>query len=126
MTWLVYAVLAIVLSLLATALALYALSRRLAQSEPYGSFIRLRTRSKAKFFHRLATDPRVPPLVKLLPFLLAGYLASPFDLIPDFIPVLGYVDDVAIAVGVLALVVRLTPREVIDDILRQVTQPNSG
>ena len=72
------------------------------------------------------TDPRVPRLVKVLPFLLAGYLAFPIDLIPDFIPVLGYVDDVAIAVGALALVIRLTPLEVIDDIIRQVAQSESN
>ena len=79
-----------------------------------------------KFFYRLITDPRVPRLVKVLPFLLAGYLASPIDLIPDFIPVLGYVDDVAIAVGVLALVIRLTPREAIDDIIRELAQSESN
>jgi uncharacterized membrane protein YkvA (DUF1232 family) len=124
--WLLYVVLAIVLSLLAAAVGLYALSRRLAQREPYGSFIRLGTRSKVKFFHRLITDPRVPRLVKVLPFLLAGYLAFPIDLIPDFIPVLGYVDDVAIAVGVLALVIRLTPREAIDDIIRELAQSESN
>ncbi len=126
MVWLLYVVLVIVLSLLATAVGLYALSRRLVQREPYGSFIRLGTRSKVKFFHRLITDPRVPRLVKVLPFLLAGYLAFPIDLIPDFIPVLGYVDDVAIAIGVLALVIRLTPREAIDDIIRELAQSESN
>jgi uncharacterized membrane protein YkvA (DUF1232 family) len=75
-----------------------------------------------KFFRRLITDPRVPRLAKILPFLLAGYLAFPIDLIPDFIPVLGYVDDVAIAVGVLALVIRLTPRGAIDDIIRELAE----
>jgi uncharacterized membrane protein YkvA (DUF1232 family) len=47
---------------------------------------------------RLAHDPRVPNTRKLLLLALVGYLALPFDLIPDFIPVAGQLDD-AIIVG---------------------------
>jgi uncharacterized membrane protein YkvA (DUF1232 family) len=47
---------------------------------------------------RLARDPRVPPHRKLLLLGLVGYLASPLDLVPDFIPVAGQLDD-AIVVG---------------------------
>ena len=43
-----------------------------------------------------ARDPRVPWYVKLLAMAVAGYALSPIDLIPDFIPVLGYVDDLII------------------------------
>ena len=54
-------------------------------------------------------DPRVPWPVKLLALLVAGYALSPIDLIPDFIPVLGYLDDVLLVpLGVL-LVIRLLP-----------------
>ena len=41
-----------------------------------------------------ARDPRVPWYAKALALLVAGYALSPIDLIPDFIPVLGYLDDV--------------------------------
>ena len=119
MSWL-YIVLAVGLGLLGAVLALYLLARRLVRREPYASFMRLRTRNKVRFFRMLLSDRRVPRRVKVLPFLLAGYLAMPFDIIPDFIPVLGYVDDVAVIVGTLALVIRLAPREVIDDILRHL------
>jgi uncharacterized membrane protein YkvA (DUF1232 family) len=51
--------------------------------------------------------------------LLAAYLAMPFDLIPDFIPVLGYVDDVGMIVVALVLMVRWTPRESIDAIVER-------
>src|SRR6478672_10697037 len=51
---------------------------------------------------RLARDPRVPRHRKLLLIGLAGYLALPFDLVPDFIPVAGQLDDAIIG----ALVVR--------------------
>ena len=49
---------------------------------------------------RLARDPRVPRRRKLLLLALAGYLASPLDLVPDFIPVAGQLDD-AIVVGLV-------------------------
>ena len=56
-----------------------------------------------------ARDPRVPWYAKALALCVAGYALSPIDLIPDFVPVLGYVDDVVIVpLGVLA-VVKLIP-----------------
>lgn len=50
---------------------------------------------------RLARDPRVPRRRKLLLVALLGYLALPFDLVPDFIPVAGQLDDVIVVVFVL-------------------------
>ena len=59
-----------------------------------------------------ARDPRTPWFVRLLAVLVAAYALSPIDLIPDFIPVLGYLDDLIILpLGVL-LVLRLAPAEV--------------
>jgi uncharacterized membrane protein YkvA (DUF1232 family) len=57
-------------------------------------------------------DPRVPWYTKALAIVVAGYALSPIDLIPDFIPVLGYLDDVILVpLGVL-LVIRLIPPEI--------------
>lgn len=50
---------------------------------------------------RLLRDPRVPHRKKLLLVALAGYLALPFDLVPDFIPIAGQLDDVIIVALVL-------------------------
>lgn len=47
---------------------------------------------------RLAGDPSMPRGVRIRLLVLLGYLALPFDLIPDFIPVLGYVDDAIVVV----------------------------
>ena len=59
-----------------------------------------------------SNDPRVPWYAKLLAVAVAGYALSPIDLIPDFIPVLGYLDDVIIVpLGIIA-VIRLIPAEV--------------
>ena len=56
--------------------------------------------------HRLLHDPRVPRRRKLLLVALIAYLALPFDLVPDFIPIAGQLDDVIIVVLVLRQVLR--------------------
>lgn len=54
-------------------------------------------------------DPRVPWYAKAMAIVVAGYALSPVDLIPDFIPVLGYLDDVIIVPLGILLVVRQIP-----------------
>ncbi len=54
-------------------------------------------------------DPRVPWYAKVLALVVAGYALSPIDLIPDFIPVLGYLDDVILVPAGILLVVALIP-----------------
>lgn len=56
-----------------------------------------------------ARDPRVPPLAKLVAAVVAAYALSPIDLIPDFIPVLGYLDDLVLVPFGILLAVRLIP-----------------
>jgi len=66
--------------------------------------------------------PRVPWYAKALALLVVGYALSPIDLIPDFIPVLGYLDDlVLIPLGFL-LVIRLIPAEVLAECRRQAAE----
>jgi uncharacterized membrane protein YkvA (DUF1232 family) len=59
-----------------------------------------------------ARDPRTPWLARLLALGIAAYALSPIDLIPDFIPVVGYLDDLFIVPLGLMLVLRLLPTEV--------------
>jgi uncharacterized membrane protein YkvA (DUF1232 family) len=59
-----------------------------------------------------ARDSRVPWYAKALGVAVAAYALSPIDLIPDFIPVLGYLDDVIIVPLGIALVVRLIPPDI--------------
>ena len=69
-----------------------------------------------------ARDPRTPWLVRVLALLVAAYALSPIDLIPDFIPVLGYLDDLLLVPLGLALVVRLTPPDVLKSARVQAEQ----
>jgi uncharacterized membrane protein YkvA (DUF1232 family) len=67
-------------------------------------------------FKRLLRDPRVPRRAKIALALLIPYLASPIDLIPDFIPVLGQLDDALIVVGVFGYVARRAGRDVVSEL----------
>ena len=60
-------------------------------------------------------DPRVPWYAKLLAVCVVGYALSPIDLIPDPIPILGYLDDLVIVPLGIALVVRLIPPEILQE-----------
>ncbi len=60
-------------------------------------------------------DPRTPWYAKALAAAIVAYAFSPIDLIPDFVPVLGYLDDLLIVPAGLALAVRLVPPPVMAD-----------
>jgi uncharacterized membrane protein YkvA (DUF1232 family) len=59
-----------------------------------------------------AKDPRVSGYAKALAIAVAAYALSPIDLIPDFVPVLGYLDDLIIVPAGIALAIRLIPPEI--------------
>lgn len=63
----------------------------------------------------VARDPRTPWPLRLLALGIAAYALSPIDLIPDVIPLLGYLDDLVIVPLGLLLVLRRVPAEVLDD-----------
>ena len=67
-----------------------------------------------RLVHRLAGDGTLPRGVRVRLWLLLGYLALPFDLVPDFVPVLGHADDAVVVVVVLRSVVRHAGAAAID------------
>jgi len=67
-------------------------------------------------------DPRVPWYAKVLAALVAAYSLSPIDPIPDFIPVLGYLDELILLPLGIVLVVRLIPEDVMADLRRQAEE----
>ena len=58
-------------------------------------------------------DPRTPWLPKIISMLAVAYALSPIDLIPDFVPVLGFLDDAVLLPAMIWLAVRLLPAEVV-------------
>lgn len=71
-------------------------------------------RAKLTLLWRMLRDPAVPLGAKAVLPALAGYIAFPGDLIPDFIPVLGQLDDLAVLALGLGLFVLLTPRPILE------------
>lgn len=79
-----------------------------------------RIQREAHVLYLAARDPRMPTHAKLLALLVAGYALSPIDLIPDFIPVFGYVDDLVLVPLGIMLVLRLVPPQVLTEHRRAV------
>ncbi len=67
-------------------------------------------------------DPRTPWFAKAWTALVLVYALSPIDLIPDFVPVLGYLDDLILVPAGLALALKLIPGQVMEEARRQVAQ----
>jgi uncharacterized membrane protein YkvA (DUF1232 family) len=65
--------------------------------------------SHARLTIRLLREPRVPLLTKAVPLLAALYLVSPLDVVPDFLPLLGQIDDLTLILIALAAFLRLCP-----------------
>jgi uncharacterized membrane protein YkvA (DUF1232 family) len=98
------------------ALAYLALLAALFVARPKGNLLAEALRllpDVLRLLRRLATDSDVPRAARVRLWLLLGYLAIPFDLVPDFVPVLGYADDAIIVGLVLRSVVRRTGAPVI-------------
>lgn len=76
---------------------------------------RLPFRAKLRLAVTLMRDSRIPLAVRAIPALLVLYLAMPIDIIPDFIPVLGHIDDLLILVIGVGLLLRLTPSHLLEE-----------
>ncbi|OJY12129.1 MAG: hypothetical protein BGO99_02825 [Nitrosospira sp. 56-18] len=74
-----------------------------------------RLQIEIRIFRLVLKDERTPQLSKCLLGLALAYALSPLDLIPDFIPILGQLDDLIIAPALLILALKLIPQEIVDD-----------
>lgn len=87
-------------------------------SKPFGHALRAwarRLKIDAYALYFAARDPRVPWPAKLVAAAVAAYAFSPIDLIPDFIPVLGALDDLIIVPLGIALAIRMVPPALMED-----------
>jgi uncharacterized membrane protein YkvA (DUF1232 family) len=80
----------------------------------------LRWRSRFALGTALLRDRRVPMLARAIIPALFLYLALPLDIVPDFIPVLGHLDDIVIAAVAIGLLLRTTPRFVLEEHLSRL------
>lgn len=60
-------------------------------------------------------NPQLPLRAKCLIIFIIGYTMSPIDLIPDFIPVIGYLDDIIIIPFLIAIVIKMIPKDILID-----------
>ena len=76
----------------------------------------------ARLIWALARDPRVPTHQKLVLGAVAGYLVFPIDIIPDFIPVLGQLDDLGVLIFGLDFFIRNAPKEVVEEHMGRIAR----
>lgn len=82
---------------------------RKLKTEPYALYLAYR-------------DPRVPWCAKVVAALVLGYVFSPIDLIPDFIPVLGLLDDMVVVPIGVAIVLKMIPEGVMAECRQRATE----
>ena len=78
-----------------------------------------------RVYQLVRKDPRTPKPAKWLLGLAVGYVLLPFDLIPDFIPVIGHLDDVIIVPLLVLIALKLVPAEVVADCRSQANGAGS-
>jgi len=77
--------------------------------------VRVTLKVQLDLYTGLYRDPRTPRPARWLLWAAIGYLALPIDIIPDFIPVLGHVDDVVIVPLLIVAAVRLIPHDLLEE-----------
>lgn len=115
MLWQIGAVLAggLILVWVSLVVVMYLAGRKQQDPTKLSDILRL-VPDVVRLLRRLAADSSLPRGVRIRLLLLVGYLISPIDLIPDFIPVVGYADDAVIVVWALRAVTRTAGSEVVD------------
>jgi uncharacterized membrane protein YkvA (DUF1232 family) len=113
--WIAVAAAAAVLCVVLAALLLRALRHRdAAGRDLVERILRLPLRDKLRLALALMRERRIPLLVRAVPPALVLYLAMPLDVIPDFIPVIGHLDDALVLLLGVAVLLRFTPRAVLE------------
>lgn len=75
----------------------------------------VKLKREIKLYQLIQKDKRTPKMAKILLGMAIGYTLLPFDIIPDFIPILGHLDDIIIVPTLVILALKMIPKEVVDD-----------
>jgi uncharacterized membrane protein YkvA (DUF1232 family) len=82
-------------------------------------------RQELAVYRLVRKDPRTPLLARVTLALAIGYVLLPFDLIPDFLPVVGQFDDLIIVPALIVLALKFIPTAVIEDCRRKASQSSN-
>jgi len=74
-----------------------------------------RFRQEVRVYQLVLKDTRTPGIAKFLLGFAVAYALNPFDIIPDFIPLIGHLDDAIIIPLLIIIAVKITPKKVIED-----------
>jgi len=77
--------------------------------------IGVRLKREIRVYQLILKDDRTPRFSKILLSLAVGYALMPFDLIPDFIPIIGHLDDLIIIPALVLLAMKFVPSHVVED-----------
>ena len=91
------------------------------------SFEKVKTKARSikkelRIIYLAYKRPDLPWYAKIAAILVVGYALSPIDLIPDFVPVLGYLDDIILIPLGISLVIKLIPKEILDECRAQADE----
>lgn len=85
----------------------------------------VRVKRDTEVYRRVVKDKRTPVAAKLILALAVGYLLLPFDIIPDFIPAIGHLDDLVIVPALVMIALKMIPEEVLEE-NRRLVEKESG
>ncbi len=88
--------------------------------------IAARLKTEMAVYRRVLKHPDTPLVAKVLLWLAVGYALLPFDLIPDFIPVIGHLDDLIIVPGLVALALYLIPDGIVEACRNEIETESHG
>ncbi|MBA3724814.1 MAG: DUF1232 domain-containing protein [Candidatus Levybacteria bacterium] len=72
-------------------------------------------KNEIKVYQAVIKDKRTPMLGKIFLGMAVGYFFLPFDLIPDFIPIIGHLDDIIIIPALVIIALKIIPREIVEE-----------
>lgn len=98
----------------------YKMSKKRKMKEKYHPILKLKEKAillkqNISTLYYASKNPKLPLRAKCLIIFIIGYTMSPIDLIPDFIPILGYLDDIIIIPFLIAIVIKMIPNDILID-----------